>query len=427
MLALTALILTFVGSMLMVNMTIEYRRDFERAADRVLYTDALSECETPTQIEEYIRGSLPLFSESCDYYVFEGGNIICSSKEGGILKMTQELAAAMGKTESDGRALDRAVNVNGYTLYMIDSEEVLGENILDMSFLFLQALVFGVILAAIISYFISKRLTHSIKKLEQGALAMSEGEFCQVDVTSNDEIGNLCRVFNDMGRQIQSDYDEFERVESSRREFVANVSHELKTPLTVIKSYSETLTSADVDPDTAKQFLSVIDGEVDRMTGIVGQLLSLSRLETPGELKKQEISLERLCTGLADSFYMQAQSKEVAIVINGSANTVTDYEKLKTILTNLISNAVKYSKKGTDVIIEISAESVSVINYGIPIDEKDLPHIFERFYRTDKARNRETGGTGLGLAIAKESADAIGASLTATSDVNGRTEFRLEF
>lgn len=429
MLALTVLILAFVGTLTVINMRIGYDRDFERTAKNVLDPAKLDGISGKDKLCEYLESSLALFSESTDYYLLEGGNIIRSSKSGGMLEMTDTLSEMLGTSGSEKpkRVLDMAQNSGGYTLYLIDSREQLRNNILDISLLFLQALIFGVVLAAVISFFISSHLTRSIKDLEKGAKRMSEGEFCRIPVTTDDEIGTLCNVFNEMARQIQSDYDQFERVEDARREFVANVSHELKTPLTVIKSYSETLANTQVDTQTAKKFLEIIDSEADRMSDMVSQLLLLSRLEEKAEPKTIcDFDLGQLCQSIAGRFELEAKKKEISIRIRGSAKIQSDQSKVKTILINLISNAVNYSKAQSTIYVDIHEKSVAVCNSGETIPSEHTEHLFERFYRVDKARSRQTGGTGLGLAIAKECADAIGARLSVQSE-SGETKFILEF
>ncbi len=427
MLSITVLTLAFVGGLLIFNMTVNYYREFDKASSTVLDKDFSK--DSNEQVSTYLESKMPLFHECCDYYIFDNGNIVYSSTTGGLLNLSDNLASALAIENSDkADALDCTKTISDSSfIYILDTKEQLRDSILDITFLFLQAIVFAVILAAIISFFASKKLTRSIKELESGAILMSEGQFCEIPVKSSDEIGSLCTVFNEMGRQIQKDYDQFEKAENAQREFVANVSHEMKTPLTVIKSYSETLKNMDVDKQTANQFLSVIDSEADRMTDIVSQLLKLSGLETNAVLSKTDIELKFLCKQITDNLKFEADKKSVSFNINGQAKVHTDKEKLETILTNVISNAVKYCNELSEIEITITEKYVGVKNYGAGIEKDDLPHIFDRFYRTDPARNRETGGTGLGLAIAKQSADIIGANLIAKSIPDEYTEFILEF
>ena len=290
----------------------------------------------------------------------------------------------------------------------------------------LLALLLGVLLAVGISWVLSKRLTRSLHALGEGARRITEGDFSGIEISSADEIGQLAGVMNSMGAQIQKDYDEFEREERRRREFVANVSHELKTPLTVIKSYSQTLNEMEVDRDTAREFLSVIDSEVDRMTLTVSQLLQISRLEAGPDTAPEEVDLAKLCGGIADALALEIKAKALTITLSGGGKVICERAKAHTILTNIIENAVKYTERG-GIEIEIEDNTVTVRDSGIGMTKEDVRHIFERFYRADKARGRKTGGTGLGLAIAKECADAIGAKITVDSKLNEYTSFTVEF
>lgn len=434
-LSVLAAILAFVGVALIINMTLDYHRAFESTCDLLFESDDFkAACGDRQKLSKYLLSQKPLLNRDSQkqYYVLENGNIVESSAVGGVLNMTSNLKAVLGGQKSvapalNAKLLDFAVDAkNGFVVYIIDDKAELYESIFDISLLFLQALLLAFALAAVISYFVSKKLTASVKTLADGAASIAAGEFKKIEVDSRDEIGKLCDIFNDMSEQIQKDYDEFEKIELSRREFVANVSHELKTPLTVIKSYSQTLSAMEVDADTRREFLSVIESESDRMTEIVGQLLQLSRLETPVSTLYSELDLHALCKSITDALLIEAKKKGIEFEINGRQTVVTDADKVKTILTNLLSNAVKYSDSDSKVIIDVTEKSVAVTNFGIGIGKDDLEHIFERFYRTDKARGRTTGGTGLGLAIAKASAQAIGADITAKSE-GGKTVFTLEF
>lgn len=435
-LALTAAILAFVGVALIINITLDYYRDFEKTCTLVFESEDFKNLKgDPVSLSAFMSSETDVLNQRSqkEYYILKDGNIVQSSKLGGMIKKTPNLESALAGQKSSlppvtAQVLDfAAIAENGYIVYIVDSKTELYESIFDISFLFFQALVLAIALAAVLSYFISKRLTASVKKLADGAGAIAAGDFKKIEVKSRDEIGRLCSIFNEMSEQIQKDYDRFEKLELSRREFVANASHELKTPLTVIKSYSQTLSSMDVNKSTQREFLSVIENETDRMTDIVGQLLQLSKLEEPVANLYTDTDLLKLCGEITASLALEAKKKNIEFITNGKGTVYTDSDKVKTVLTNLLTNAVNYSEQGKNIIIDISDSAVSVINFGIGIVAEDLPHIFERFYRTDKARNRGTGGTGLGLAIAKASAQAVGADITAQSTPGDRTVFTLEF
>ncbi|MBP3480625.1 MAG: HAMP domain-containing protein [Clostridia bacterium] len=442
MLLVTAAVLAFVGAALIINIMLGYYRNFERTVTLVFENERFFNiCRgfdgDISPLLEYLEASDSVLNQNSqrDYYILKDGNVIKSSRTGGILKMTSNLKQVLDGGYSTDRdltsdALDFAFSLgDGYTVYVVDTRGELFSQLRDVSLLFLQALLFGVALAALLSFFISKRLTASIKKLEKGARDMSRGQFSEIEVKTHDEIGSLCTVFNEMGRQIQNDFDEFERAERAQREFVANVSHELKTPLTVIKSYSQTLRAMEVDRDTQKRFLATVDSEADRMAGIVGQLLYLSKLEQQSAVR-EEIDLFKLCGDVADTLKIESDKKGLTVYITGGGSIVSDRELIRTIIYNLLSNAVKYSLPGGEISVRVSGEEppfITVHDNGQGIAPEDIEHIFERFYRADKSRGRDTGGTGLGLAIAKESARIIGAELTVKSRKGQFTEFTLKF
>jgi two-component system sensor histidine kinase VicK len=208
------------------------------------------------------------------------------------------------------------------------------------------------------------------------------------------------------------DVTEQRKSEQTRREFVANVSHELRTPLTNVKSYAETIVSAgrDLPPELQEQFLGVIINEADRMTRIVQDLLTLSKFD----YGKMEMNISRFPFSKA----VQDVYEAVAIDARNHGHQLVyqapdhlpevngDRERIEQVLMNIVSNAIKYTPDGGR--IEITAGVTGhhvwarVQDNGIGIPEKDLPRLFERFYRVDKARSRESGGTGLGLSIARE-------------------------
>ncbi len=435
MVMLAAFVLTFAGIVLIINITVDYRRDFYSDIVPVLDAEKLPDGDE-NALNEYLERVWPSINSNTDknYYIFKDGTIIKSYRSGGSVKMTDNLSLLLGgkkcrEAELFSGALDYGTATDGgYIIYVADTMSVLHTQIGNISWLLIQALSLGVLLAVVISWILSKRLTASIRALERGAARMAEGDFEPINVPSNDEMGRLCTVLNDMGAQIQKDYDEFEREERTRREFIANASHELKTPLTVIKSYSQTLEQMDVDHDTQKQFLAIIDSEVDRMTVAVSQLLELSKLEA-GKDKGGvcEIDLHVLCKKLSDALAINIKSKNIEFSLEGKGKVTTVLAKAETIISNIIENAVKYTNDGGKISVVTGDGCVSVTNTGDGIGKDDIGHIFERFYRADKSRNRQTGGTGLGLAIAKECADSIGAVISVDSVPSQYTTFTVQF
>ncbi|MBQ4109280.1 MAG: HAMP domain-containing protein [Clostridia bacterium] len=239
----------------------------------------------------------------------------------------------------------------------------------------------------------------------------------------NDNHGGIMVVIQDITKQ--------ENIERSRREFVANVSHELKTPITTVKSYVETMIETpDLDNSMRKSFLSVVDKETDRMTRLVQDLLTLSRLDSNMIKENREyFDVAEAISDVVNSLAFEAEKHNHNMTfktLNEIPPIYMDKDKLGQVLINLVSNAIKYTPDGGE--IKITAHSINDIvtikvkDSGIGIPKKDLERIFERFYRVDKARSRSEGGTGLGLAIAKEIINHFGGEIFIESEFGEGTE-----
>ena len=206
-----------------------------------------------------------------------------------------------------------------------------------------------------------------------------------------------------------------QRLDQSRRAFVADVSHELRTPLTNIKSYSETLLEADIDDEETKtNFLKVIDSEADRMTRLVKDLLTLSQLDhSKQHLKLENFNIGALVENIVNTMSIDAKKRRQILTYVKGGNTdlvFADKDRINQVVVNIVSNALKYTPEGGNITVVSGQQEqsayIKISDTGMGIPEKDLPHIFDRFYRVDKARSRKMGGTGLGLAIAKEIIEA---------------------
>lgn len=227
---------------------------------------------------------------------------------------------------------------------------------------------------------------------------------------------------------VLHDVTKQQRLELSRREFVANVSHELKTPLTTVKSHAETLLDIIGDNKTAETFTNTILNETDRMTRLVKDLLLISSLEGKMVLNKTTFSLKDMINDVVSTMSLVASEKGHRLQFEAVAEIPDFYgdrDKLEQVLYNVISNSIKYTHNGGKITIKAgrlySEFFVEVRDNGIGIPEKDLSRIFERFYRVDKARSRELGGTGLGLSISKSIIDAHGGTIKVDSKVGEGT------
>jgi two-component system sensor histidine kinase VicK len=229
---------------------------------------------------------------------------------------------------------------------------------------------------------------------------------------------------------ILQDITEQQKAEALQRDFVANVSHELKTPLTNIKSYTETLLDgAASDPETASRFLSIIDSEADRMNRLVKDLLQLSRLDHKQEkMSMKELDLVPLVRSCIAKMEMTARQKsqtiEAVFPDDLQERVVMDKDRMEQVIQNVLSNAIKYTQDGGAIRVGIREEAdenrkkwvlVDVADNGIGIAESEQARVFERFYRVDKARSRAMGGTGLGLSIARQIMEEHGGTILLTS------------
>lgn len=236
---------------------------------------------------------------------------------------------------------------------------------------------------------------------------------------------------------VLTDITEQEKIEQERRNFVSNVSHELRTPLTSVKSYTESLQEgAWKNPEIAPSFLKVIATETERMIRMVSDLLHLSRMDQGNmELEKEYISINDLLSHILDRFDMMVQSgalrdKNYQIVRDFTKRTLwvdVDQDKITQVIDNIMNNALKYSPEGGTITCRLmethNSVVMSITDEGMGIPRKDLSHIFERFYRVDRARARSMGGTGLGLAISKEVLLLHGGRIWATSLENKGSTF----
>lgn len=232
---------------------------------------------------------------------------------------------------------------------------------------------------------------------------------------------------------VYHDITELQKLENMRREFVANVSHELKTPLTTVKSYVETLLDGAADePGVRERFLRVVESETDRMARLVKDLLHLSQLDqgaSQWDVEPHEVApiLEECMARLA----VQVERKQLRVLRRFDPATpmaMVDRDKLQQVLLNLLANAIEFTPVSGDIDVTVrptgSMVEVVVRDTGIGIPREDLPRIFERFYRVDKARSRMLGGTGLGLAIARQIIELLGGAIGIDSQVGKGTEVR---
>ncbi|WP_300346767.1 two-component system histidine kinase PnpS [Clostridium sp.] len=227
---------------------------------------------------------------------------------------------------------------------------------------------------------------------------------------------------------VIQDITDIKKLENMRSQFVANISHELKTPLTSIKGFAETLRYVD-DEKTRNKFLSIIDEESDRLARLLEDILSLYEIEQKRTTVLKEFNVDREIEKVNMLLEKEAKKKgvEIFLDINSNCMLMGDKDKFKQMILNLMSNSIKYTEEGGRVRVKSYTEGMNLVmeiqDNGIGISEEDLPRIFERFYRVDKARSRESGGTGLGLAIVKHIVKLFDGDISVTSELEIGTKF----
>ncbi len=300
-------------------------------------------------------------------------------------------------------------------------------NLTKLNFvIWLTALVF-ILLSAVVTYINSLRISKPIKEMELAADKLASGENSEdLVVQSRDEIGKLAQSFNYMKQQLAN-------TEKMRREFIANVSHDMRTPLTSINGFVSGILDGIVKPEDYTKYLNLIKDETLRLTRLTNEILQLAKIQS-GSLKlcQENLKVADVLDSVLSSTKALIEGKSINVSVE-CASTITVYadsDKLKQVLINIVDNAVKYSGHGGAIFIKVSTKPAKtefrIKDTGIGISAAELPLIFEKFYRVDKSRQSATGGTGLGLNIAKSLIELHGGKIWAESELGAGTEVVFE-
>lgn len=297
-------------------------------------------------------------------------------------------------------------------LTMAQSLEDVSNNLQTLRLVILASILIAMIPIAVSSAVLGRLVIRPIAGLTETMTQIQKsGQFEKLSLRegTNDEIGQMGSTFNDMMALLEENY-------RKQEEFVSNASHELKTPLTVIGSYAKLLERQGMhDEKIAKEGLAAIRTETDRMNKLIDQLLHIAR-RSETQLELSEVNLEEVLEQTVKVMKTSFNREFLLISEAPGVGVTTDAEKLKQLLYILLDNARKYSSDRIEVILKMEgAPSIQIRDYGIGIPQKSLPFVFDRFYRVDKARSRDSGGSGLGLSLAKQLADSIGAGLAIES------------
>lgn len=303
----------------------------------------------------------------------------------------------------------------------VDSLVVIRDRMLLIS---LTALVAVLVTAG----FITRIVTKPVAELSAGIERMSKGDYQhRVHVPGRGEMAQLAAAFNQMSEQVHN-------LDEARNQFVSNASHELKTPLATIKILVESMMYEDgMDPALRREFLTDIDKEIDRLSSVVGDLLTLVHIDS------HKLKLRREMMVLADTVretvsrltpLAKKRKQEIGVKIADECEMFADPGKLAQVCYNIIENAIKYTPDGGRITVSLHKEGrdavLEISDTGVGIPQEDVPHVFDRFYRVDKARSRDTGGTGLGLSIVQQIVRLHAGSVTVQSERGKGTTFTVQ-
>ena len=277
------------------------------------------------------------------------------------------------------------------------------------------------LLAGVFSYTQSKQL----KQMSEQAKKFAKGDFSgRIPVKGKDEVGQLTRAFNDMA-------DALDKEESVRRDFIANISHELKTPMTTIAGFIDGILDGTIPESKQKHYLTIVSEEISRLSGLVASMLSLARIDSgKTTIYKTKFSLISTIVNILLTFEDRLEEKEIEIVGLETADGLSvygDQALLHQVLYNLIENATKFTPQGGEITFHAESKGdklyFSVKNSGKGISQKDLPFIFDKFYKTDKSRSEDKKSMGLGLYLVKTIINLHGGEITVTSEFDKETCF----
>ncbi len=294
--------------------------------------------------------------------------------------------------------------------------------------IFLFSACIPIVLMFFAVYAMTMRLTRPLRLMSEAARSMAKGDFSKrIPVESDDEIGELSIAFNQMTNSLA-------QLESMRRSFVANVSHELKTPMTSIGGFIDGILDGTIPPERQDYYLRLVSDEIGRLSRLVRAMLGLAKLES-GEMKvnKTDFNLTEVVRTTVISFEQRIEAKQLRIEGLEDMEDIrilADRDLIHQVVYNLVDNAVKFTDREGYIRLAVDRDTRGLVhlrirNSGEGIAPKDMPHVFDRFYKTDKSRSADKSGTGLGLYLVKTIADIHGGSVTVRSTVGEYTEFEV--
>lgn len=313
------------------------------------------------------------------------------------------------------------------TVFSTASISTIKEMVSTISKLYLFSAIIPLVVMCLVIYAITYKMTKPLKLMSEAARAMSNGDFSKrIPVTSDDEIGELSAAFNTMTNSLTS-------LEGMRKSFVANVSHELKTPMTTIAGFIDGILDGTIDTAKHKHYLEIVSDEVKRLSRLVESMLSMTKLESGEMAMRLEIfDLRELVFTTVISQEQRIESKHIEISgldVLENISIEADKDLIHQVLYNLLDNAIKFTDDGGKIEFSLKGEADKTIfvltNTGKGIPQKDINFIFERFYKVDKSRSASKNSSGIGLYIVKTIIKAHKGTIMVSSKENETTSFKV--
>jgi signal transduction histidine kinase len=281
----------------------------------------------------------------------------------------------------------------------------------------------------IVSYLFARYLARPITELKESAQRVAEGKSKMISISGRtDEFGDLANSINSMALQLREDNERLAEINDKQSRFFADITHEIRNPLHTILASMDLLRVGSLDEEKQKRYIQNARSQAERIGSLFKDLLTLQRYDSDENfIQAQWFDLQRITGRLEELYQDDALAKGIELKIQKSpCRVLADYPKIEQVLDNLISNALKYTNQGEITLNYETADkkvTISVLDTGIGIAEEHISNLFDRFYRTDKARSRDSGGTGLGLSVVKSILDAHGSSIQVESNLGKGTRF----
>ena len=360
----------------------------------------------------HVGHKITLLSEQA----FQNGSVFTVGRLGGIYEQNQYTAGVPLLSQNN--------SVMGYVLVSA-SAKAMQQYITDNLKVALISGVAVLMLVFIVLYVITYRQVKPLRQMAAATRQFSRGDFsARIRVKGRDEVAELATALNNMAVSLSSEED-------ARRSFVANVSHELKTPMTTISGFVDGILDGTIPPEKREHYLHIVSDEVKRLSRLVRSMLDLSRIDS-GQLKLHPVSFDLTQTVCATLLSFEQRIEQKRLTVEGledcTPQTVcADFDLLQQVVYNLLENAVKFTNEGGTLSVHLHHEAgrtfLGIRNTGEGIPSTELPHIFERFYKSDRSRSLDKSGTGLGLFLVKTIVNLHGGEITVQSVPHEYCEF----